>query len=218
MIDLNFTPKVWKSKHYGNNRWFTESLKLKRLIHLYSDLEYDHWVLTETNPHVESFCEQPVNNALNQQPFVFDMWIKWKNAKHVFVEVKYENKLNPSSGKFDQKALDSVQRKADWCQRNGFEFQIVTELQIRNNQIYLENMKRLIGFLKNGEIDIFTHETILKTIRTIHKTSLEGLIRTGGWDSQIVFQFLSTAVVRGEIHTNLDTEPLSKFTEVWVNE
>lgn len=215
MIDLTFTPKIWKSKHYGNNRWFTESPKLKRLIHLYSDLEFDNWILIETNPHVDVFCEQPINSSLDKQDFVFDMWVKWKNERHTFLEIKYANKIDPTSNKFDPKALNSIQRKIDWCQKNGFEFQVITELQIRHNQTYLENMKRIVGFLKTGEIETFSYETILKTIKLLHKTTLEDLIKVGQWDSQLIFRFFSIALVRGEINSNLKLAPLSRFTEVY---
>ncbi|MDQ1636984.1 MAG: hypothetical protein QOF62_323 [Pyrinomonadaceae bacterium] len=53
---------VWSlpSSKFGNNRWIVFSIRLLRLIILYSDLEYDHWVLVESNSRIVLYCEQPL--------------------------------------------------------------------------------------------------------------------------------------------------------------
>jgi hypothetical protein len=46
------------SKRFGNNRWISYSSKLKRDVYLFSDLEYEHWLLIEPDPEIVDFCEQ----------------------------------------------------------------------------------------------------------------------------------------------------------------
>ncbi|MED0708838.1 DDE-type integrase/transposase/recombinase [Aneurinibacillus aneurinilyticus] len=58
---MKFQPVPLKrNAHYGSNYWEVYSPKIKRNVHLFSDLEYDHWVSVETNPQIKAFCEQPV--------------------------------------------------------------------------------------------------------------------------------------------------------------
>ena len=49
-----------KSSHFGSNFWDCFSQKINRDVNFYSDLEYEHWILVETNPDIEYFCEQPL--------------------------------------------------------------------------------------------------------------------------------------------------------------
>lgn len=65
---------------YGSNYWVGYSYKLRRHVHFYSDLEYENWILVETNPEVEVFCEQPLRIQYfldgKKSESIFDMWIK----------------------------------------------------------------------------------------------------------------------------------------------
>ena len=53
---------VWQlaASRFGNNRWIVFSLELLRLVILYSDLEYGHVVIVESNYQIISYCEQPL--------------------------------------------------------------------------------------------------------------------------------------------------------------
>ncbi|KEP24869.1 hypothetical protein BA70_14805 [Bacillus zhangzhouensis] len=50
---------IKRSSKFGNNYWEAYSPKLKRNVRLFSDLEYDFWVLVETDPKIPNFCERP---------------------------------------------------------------------------------------------------------------------------------------------------------------
>src|SRR5690349_10312224 len=83
---------VKRSSKYCSNYWETYSPKLKRNIRLFSDLEYDHWVLVETNPDVKCYCEQPFEfrciyngEAVKSIP---DMWIQYNSGEEHFAEIK----------------------------------------------------------------------------------------------------------------------------------
>ncbi|WP_350302699.1 hypothetical protein [Peribacillus frigoritolerans] len=49
-----------RSSKFGNNYWEAYSPKVKRNVRLFSDLEYDFWVLIETNPQISTYCERPL--------------------------------------------------------------------------------------------------------------------------------------------------------------
>jgi hypothetical protein len=91
-----YTPiPIKRSSKYGNNYWVSYSSKLGRNVRLFSDLEYDHWLLIETDPFIVSFCEQPL--CIRQEmetdfvESIFDMWTIDVNGTETFIEVKYAN-------------------------------------------------------------------------------------------------------------------------------
>lgn len=85
------------SKKYGNNRWLAYSNKLKRVVYLFSDLEYEHWLQVETDPDIITFCEQPIKMEIIEDDrthsSIIDMWVKYKNGEEAFIEIKYTNDL-----------------------------------------------------------------------------------------------------------------------------
>ena len=78
---------------FNNNLWQVYSPKVDRVVNLYSDLEYDHWVLVETDPQIRLFCEQPrkidVVIAGKSVSSIFDMWIERVTGEEEYREVKY---------------------------------------------------------------------------------------------------------------------------------
>ncbi len=53
---------VWRQPRgrYGSNYWTVYSPKLRRDVHLYSDLERQHWVLVDSDPAIVRFGEAPL--------------------------------------------------------------------------------------------------------------------------------------------------------------
>src|SRR5438270_9928843 len=91
---INYPSPVWDrpQTRYGNNRWIAYSPRLQRRVILYSDLEYDHWVLMEATPSIKRFCEQPRRIRVQLPPglvtTVFDMWILWETDRQEYRAVK----------------------------------------------------------------------------------------------------------------------------------
>jgi hypothetical protein len=130
------------SKKYGNNRWLSYSSKLKRDVYLFSDLEYEHWLLVESNPKIVEFCEQAllievfVNGKL--QTSIIDMWVKYDNGKEEFLEIKYSSDLSK------EKVINQISIQKKWCNEHGFQHHIRTEEYIRANKLLLSNLKLLM--------------------------------------------------------------------------
>jgi hypothetical protein len=147
-----YTPiPIKRSTHYGNNYWEGFSPKLKRNVRFFSDLEYEHWILVETNPMVVSFCEQPlrIKQCLNGEwiESIFDMWIKYCDGNETFIEVKYSEELE-SNHKNYERVKRQITAQKEWCKSNGKKHLIQTEKEIRGNRIFLENMRYLLPFVR----------------------------------------------------------------------
>jgi hypothetical protein len=169
-----------QKRNYGSNLWEIYSFKLKRNVTLYSDLEYDNFVLVETNPHVWSFCEQPLKIKLfldgKYKYCIFDMWIKYTNGTESFIEVKYSNKIKPDIHK-PNKNIIQINAEKMWCKQNNYKFELRTELEIRNDMVYLINMKSILfNIRKTNFIEIKLCKKILNSIKG--KVSIESLINT----------------------------------------
>jgi len=133
---------VWDPKRgsYGNNLWTAFSSKINRRVKLYSDLEYHHWLLVESDPLISDFCEQPVKatgqcDDGTQTCSYIDMWVLWRNGTEEYREIKYEKDLSKT------KVLRQIEIQRAWCDRRGAAHAIYTEKEIYSNRLLLNNWK-----------------------------------------------------------------------------
>lgn len=111
---------LYKSNNnrYGSNYWVVLSPRLGRYVEGYSDLEYDHYILIESNSYADKFGEQaPKIFAIvdgKKTYSIFDMWVKWKNGELVFYEVKYEYELNPNHKNYER-TMRQLKLQRIWC-------------------------------------------------------------------------------------------------------
>lgn len=140
-----------RSMKYGNNFWHGYSYKVKRDVRFFSDLEYENWLLVETNPHIVNFCEQPFeiqffyNGKLRSS--IFDMWIKYDDGQEEFREVKYQSHLLKGHPKFED-TLKQITGQREWCKSNGFNHRVETDVQIRGNALLVDNSRILISYVR----------------------------------------------------------------------
>lgn len=218
-----FFPIKNGSTHFGNNRWFTYSPKLQRDIWLYSDLEYDHWVLIETDYLIVTFCEQAlmarsvVNGTLVGS--IFDMWTLERDEKESLIEVKYSYQLDPNHPKKDLRSILQVQAQKNWCQGKPYRHIIKTEVEIRSNLVYLENMKRLIHFVKKyplqNEAD---RNLVLREIATVDKIQVQQILKeVSRIPENCIMSIISKLYINGLIRGNFDKQSLGYNSEVWLN-
>lgn len=217
-----YTPiDIRRSSHYGSNYWETYSPKLKRIVKAFSDLEYDNYVLVETNPKIKSFCEQPIRIKCfwegNLVESIFDMWIKWDDEKEEFIEVKYLSELDPVNPKSDRSIRQTnVQRR--WCADHRHNYRIQTEREIRDNSIFLANMKVVLSYVKKRLMPIETDiMNICKIIQQKKYTIGEIINIIPELDEERIFESISWMIYQGKIFSNVEKIPLSVKTEVWAN-
>ncbi len=224
MIKIYSPLPIKRSSKYGCNYWETYSTKLSRNVRLFSDLEYDHWVLVETDPFVKMFCEQPIELKYVYKGKVFksipDMWVLYNDDKELFVEVKYSKDLEPESRKY-KNTNKQINVQNYWCGVKNIASTVKTEKEIRSNPILLTNLKMLIPYSKNGINlnDNMDCKKILNCIRRFNKITVSAI-------GEHLFDIpplrlkesLCFLLYRGIIQGNLDKLLYSNRTEVWLND
>ena len=78
-MNFNTPIDMPRATHYGNNYYVTYSSKLKRNVHLFSNLEYYNFLDLECDPNVVKFCEQPLQIDVilgnEVKHAIFDAWV-----------------------------------------------------------------------------------------------------------------------------------------------
>ncbi|CAI9394826.1 TnsA endonuclease N-terminal domain-containing protein [Niallia sp. Sow4_A1] len=213
-----YTPVITDgSKRFGNNRWYSFSPKLKRNVYLFSDLEYEHWLLVEANPQILDFCEQPleVTSLINgkMKNSIFDIWIKYADGKQEFREIKYSFELNKA------KVIDQFTVQQDWCNENGYKHSVQTENEIRENRLFLSNLKLILKTIKQAtpsDVDKYRIIKILKENLPQRRT-LQTILQNSKFTLDKLYVSIGWMIFNGEIQSNISQSHFGINTEVWIN-
>lgn len=215
VVILLYKPITNSSKHFGNNRWVAYSPKLQRTVSFYSDLEYDHWILIETDSSVTTFCEQPLKIQMGDTYSIFDMWVKRKDGSEYFVEIKYLRDLNPSKIKSYARVERQIATQREWCEIHGAEYKLITDKEIRGNPVYLDNMKLLLRYIQSetrySELDKLRVKKFLQD-KTGELGKLVNALGSRG------MEILAQMYFDGMISSNLVHSSLNSHLEVHWNE
>lgn len=213
-----------KSNHFGSNFWDCFSHKINRDVHFYSDLEYEHWILVETNPDIEFFCEQPLKikeefeGEIHES--IFDMWIKWKDGNEEFIEIKYEKDITQSShnkSKRNKRIRTQLGIQKKWCKNNHANYRIVTEKEIRIQPL-LTNRKMLLPYLRSSKpLNEIVAHSILKLL-TPHDMSVKELIIHTKKDSHTINVTLFHLYLSNKIHIDFHTTVFSIGSKVGIKD
>ncbi|MGD7000766.1 TnsA endonuclease N-terminal domain-containing protein [Bacillus thuringiensis] len=147
------------STTFGNNRWIAYSAKLQRNVLLFSDLEYEHWLIIESNPTIIDFCEQPLlmNAHINGKLMtsIVDMWVKYDTGHEEFIEIKYSSDLTK------QRVINQIAIQKHWCNEHRFHHHVRTEEHIRTNRTLLSNLKILVRGQKQQKQQLDTDRYLI---------------------------------------------------------
>ncbi|QIC04933.1 S-layer protein [Brevibacillus sp. 7WMA2] len=217
MFDKPITTK--RSSKYGSNYWYVFSPKMNRMVHLFSDLEYDHWVLVESNCHITHFCEQPkriqisFDNTLVTS--VFDMWVKRVDGSECFIEVKYKSELDPNNPK-SKRSLRQTTIQKMWCEENGYDYLVQTENEIRKNHVLLDNLKQIIPYIRYNRIpNEMDHYQITKTLQNQRLTFKQIRDELNHLSVSRLNTSLYYMIYSGELDSNINEVSIGLTTEVW---
>lgn len=205
------------SKKFGNNRWFSYSSKLQRNVFLFSDLEYEHWLIIESNPKVIDFCEQPLlmNAYINGKLMtsIIDMWVKYDTGHEEFLEIKYSSDLTK------QRVINQITIQKHWCNEHKFQHHVITEEHIRTNRMLLSNLKILVKGQKQQkqqlDLDRYLIMKILKDATA--KIPLAFLIQETKLPQNRLFLSIGQMILNGELYSNISQQYYGLNTEVWLN-
>lgn len=119
-------------------------------IRIFTETEFQHYLLVESDCDVDTFCEHPnlkIVSNLNGQPIVayFDMWIRWKDGREEFRRI--EN--NEDKQRFDNNPNEylSLFSLARWAKSQDVAFEIYTPERIHAKPKLIENWNTIIHFL-----------------------------------------------------------------------
>lgn len=206
-----YASPVWNlpATHFGN-RWIVYSPKLLRLVVLYSDLEYDHWVLVESDPKIISYCEQPLRVRVRMPSGVvttiFDMWVLFEDGTEEFREVKYRSRLK------EPRSERQIKAQKLWCLKNKTPHKVFDECKVRASPLYLSNWKSILRILTaSADLDLTEHQTAILSVLENNPYTLDQL--------EEMFPKVESALIRlaalrllhsGEATAALHQQPLNR--------
>ena len=208
-----------RGTHYGNNYFAVYSYKLKRVCHFFSNLEYLNFLTLDINPEVESFCEQPLKIEIIQdnqiKHAIFDMWVKYKDGREEFQEVKYESELFGD----DEKSLRSqeqILREETWCTNNNTNFVVRTEKNIPKGRFYLQNLNIMTSRLRRyiSTEDAFYNPRIVHALQENKAMTYGDLLKNKLLPINNELNHLCYLYEKGIIHIKINDRPFDLKTEV----
>lgn len=210
-----------RSSKYGNNYWTGYSYKMGRMVELFSDLEYDHWLTVECNPKIIKFCEQPliIEESIDRKQFhsIPDMWVLNNKNEESIIEIKYLSALTKEHPKYLQ-TMRQIEIQKRWAKKNNLEHFVISEDAVRMNRTLLNNYRKIIAYVRQYNSNFMPiNEKILNQIKK-GRCSFHKII-----DGQKEHDYISTIslmylIYSGNIYSDIDIQPISKNTEVWVYE
>lgn len=207
-ININYGSK------YGNNRWIVYSTKINREVYLFSDLEYANWLIIENDASVKYFCEQPTLIEIESEDgktlkSIPDMYVLYNNGIEAIREIKYQKDL------LSEKAQLQSSIQKNWCVRNNYKHEILTEETLLNNRIYLSNLK-ILSKLKIENSNPFRKE-LKRELSSKPKTILQ-LSQEMNLDPEIISEKIFVLIKENYIRSNIKDLYLGPLTEVWLDE
>ncbi|MUT67102.1 TnsA endonuclease N-terminal domain-containing protein [Paenibacillus sp. NEAU-GSW1] len=216
-----YQPKVMpRNAKYGSNYWSTEGPKVNmREVILYSDLEFDNWVHIESDPNIETYCEQypeisyVYDGVLHTS--VFDMWIRHHDGTQIYREIKYEAELNENDPR-NERTLRQIDAQRAYCIANNFTYEVVTEKSLRRNHQELENRLKIISIIKNS-LKPGVADDVIKHIND-KRRSLQSLYEITTLPYSLIHDSCLWLYYHGKIHINIDKAIICRQSEVWLRE
>jgi len=158
------------------------SPKIKnRSLHLFTKTEFQHYLLIESDPEIEIFCEQP---DLNIVSFIdnkrieanFDMWIKWKNGREEFRRIV--NHQYKEVFENDPKKKPKLLALSNWSEKNEIDFEIYTDKMINARPILLDNWSEILPYFHDISwiIENGLHNAVLLFIQKHKNISIRNII------------------------------------------
>lgn len=147
-----------------STHWEFFSPRLGGRVVAASSLEYEHYVSLECDPTVETYEPQvKVTVTVDGEPHVtiLDSKVRHRDGRIVVNEVKFAEQVTESEKQIQvQRAL---------AQQNGWLHQVLTENEIRADEVYLRNCHAMLGWAQP-----------IHTVPDSGRTSIVGLISGQG--------------------------------------
>ncbi len=208
-----------RSKSFGCNYYETYSLKLKRNVRLYSELEYKNFLTLEMDSKITEFCEQPIKINIEidgkSESTVFDMWVHYSNGIEEMQEVKYTTDLDPFN-ELSKKTRMQIQKQELWCKTYGYNYNIRTEKVIERGTYYINNLRYLYGLVKRSDNPLIrNYIKILQNKISLNKVMIKDIINEKELLNENLFSIIALGIYEGKIEADINSKIICYDTELW---
>ena len=210
-----------RNKCYGNNYYETYSIRLKRNVRLYSELEYKNFLTVEMNPKVIEYCEQPLKIEIEidgiLESSIFDMWVHYRDGTEEMQEVKYMSDIDPIN-EYTKRARRQVQKQEQWCRANNYKYSIISEKEIEKGTYYINNLRYLYGLIKRIDIPLYRHYTkMLQEKMIFNRIKVNDILNDNIIKKELIFPTIALGIYEGKIQADINNRVINYETEIWLN-
>jgi len=114
----------------------------------HNQLNFERWLLLESDPDVEQFCEFPADATawINRRFYRvrIHLWIRYRDGSNVFENLSYKE-VNPRRPSPEQRACQ------DWAERQAGRHVTLTQAEVRTSRLLLENLERILGHYNQAD-------------------------------------------------------------------
>lgn len=178
----------------------------------------------ETDPNVETFCEQPCEIQIVEdekaKKAIFDMWVRYKDGREELQEVKYSKELTGNS-KSAIRSQEQIRRQKHWCEDNGIPLVVRTEAEIIDGQFSVPNRQVIANLVRRYNVDDATEYYKKLVIRTLDdadydkkKLKIADLLLNEKLPIGQEWMLLCYLYANGVIDLNITNRPLDARLEV----
>lgn len=176
--------------------WEFYSPRLEQRLVASSSLEFEHYVLVECDPAVETYSVQVAAEAEvegESRKTILDSVVRYRDGRVVVNEVKFKDQVEASQTQF------AVQRA--WASQQGYEYEVLTEDVIRVNVVHLENCHALLPWAR--PLHAVPEEVRVPVMGQVadqdKDQSIEVLVRKTGFTAGEVVSVIVRAYLAGRV-------------------
>lgn len=217
-------------KEFSKSGRFVSEKQKRRVIEFESELEQDFIHLLEFDSNVSKYVEQPFRIKYyldgKERHYFPDFYVEFrdKSRKPELFEVKYSFEVDENSPEFQAK-----NKAAEiWANDTGMIFKVITELEIRSDKIYLDNIKLLGRYLNaldpyclHGSLNFDDKHMlgIYNKIEAEGPKTIDEYVREYSLDDEIRYEvFFNIFYLIASKHVSTDLlKPLTKESTIWAS-
>lgn len=216
MLELSpiVIPRNLKFKY---NYYISYSIKIKRNVKVFKDLNYNNFILLEFNPDVINFCEYPtkINIEIDgkYEEVIFDMYVEYKSGIKEF-QLIIGNDFIEDKNNYQRRTTKLEQ----WCYKSGYNFKIISDKDLYIGKYYTNNLRCLLGLIKRQDIPLLKrYLKMLCSELCDNKIKIKEIMDINIIPFNYVYATIALGIYNGIIIASIKDKIISYDTEVWLN-
>lgn len=214
------SPATAKRGRYATGHWrHVRSPRVpNRRLQFFTELEFRHYLLVESDPGVDTFCEWPTTGSVGQPRHQnpFHMWVRWSGGGQELRQLA--DTVTAQEFRGDPERHPKLAESMGWCARNGIRYRLFSEAQIDEHGILITNMARLLRWLHDttwidqNMLPAAVHEAVPPR----GEISLERIQQAfSDVEPGEVTRATYALVYRGDLESDLRHRPISSGSMFW---